>query len=40
MMMLLVTQPFRDSLALTYLAGMVGATLLELVTPLGYGTFV
>ncbi len=31
-MMLLVTQPFRDSLALTYLAGMVGATLLELVT--------
>ncbi len=31
-MMLLVTQPVRDSLVLTYLAGMAGATLLELVT--------
>ena len=31
-MMLLVTQPVQESLVLTYLAGMAGATLLELVT--------
>ena len=31
-MMLVVSMPFRDNLILTYLAGCVGATLLELVT--------
>ena len=31
-MMLLVTQPVQESLVLTYLAGMAGATLLELAT--------
>lgn len=31
-MMLFVSQPFRDNLILTFVAGMVGATLLELVT--------
>lgn len=31
-MMLFVSQPFQDNLILTFVAGMVGATLLELVT--------
>ena len=31
-MMLVVSMPFQDNLILTYLAGCVGATLLELVT--------
>lgn len=31
-MMLVVSMPFQDNVALTYLAGCVGATLLELVT--------
>ena len=31
-MMLVVSMPFHDNVALTYLAGCVGATLLELVT--------
>lgn len=31
-MMLLVSAPFKDNLVLTYFAGVVGATLLELVT--------
>lgn len=31
-MMLVVSMPFKDNLILTYLAGCVGATLLELVT--------
>lgn len=31
-MMLVVSEPFRDSLVLTYFAGVVGATLLEYVT--------
>lgn len=33
-MMLVVSMPFQDNLFLTYLAGCVGATLLELVTGL------
>lgn len=33
-MMLVVSMPFQDSLVLTYLAGCVGATVLELVTGL------
>lgn len=32
LMMLIVSMPFRDSLVLTYLAGCVGATVLEYVT--------
>lgn len=32
LMMLIVSMPFRDSLILTYLAGCVGATVLEYVT--------
>lgn len=31
-MMLLVSAPFQDNLVLTYLAGVVGATVLELIT--------
>ena len=31
-MMLFVSEPFKDNLILTYFAGVVGATLLELVT--------
>ena len=31
-MMLFVSEPFQDNLVLTYFAGVVGATLLELVT--------
>ncbi len=31
-MMLFVSEPFRSNLILTYFAGAVGATLLELVT--------
>ena len=30
--MLFVSEPFKDNLILTYFAGVVGATLLELVT--------
>ena len=30
-MMLFVSEPFKDNLILTYFAGVVGATLLELV---------
>ena len=33
-MMLVVSMPFQDNLILTYLAGCVGATVLELVTGL------
>lgn len=31
-MMLVVSMPFQDNIVLTYLAGCVGATVLELVT--------
>lgn len=34
MMMLVVSMPFQDNILLTYLAGCVGATVLELVTGL------
>lgn len=34
-MMLVVSRPFQDSLVLTYIAGVVGATVLEYVTGVG-----
>lgn len=34
-MMLVVSMPFRDNILLTFIAGMIGATLLEYVTGMG-----